>query len=89
MNEGLVGGRTQSTKPFPSTPVLILVLILVRLSDRHACARTWSAMWTLVCAIIFMMSRKRTLSASDFFFRSSYPFFAPTRFVCVWSVRVI
>lgn len=43
---------------------------------------TCSAMLLLVLAISFMMSRKRTLSASDFFLSSSYPFFAPTRFVC-------
>lgn len=39
-------------------------------------------MLPLVLAISFMMSRNLTFKASDFFLRSSYPFFAPTRFVC-------
>lgn len=34
-------------------------------------ARTWSAMLLLVRAMSFMMSRKRTFKASDFFLSSS------------------
>lgn len=43
---------------------------------------TWSAILLFVLAISFIMSRNRTFNASDFFFSSSYPFLAPTRFVC-------